>query len=187
MISQPRATLQDLVNVPEHGKAELVNGELLLMRPTGSIPGRAGGKIYISLSLQRHEEELGGGYAIPDNVGFLVDLPHRESFRPDVAWHIGDVDTMEFLRGAPIFAVEVRSEHDYGPKAERAIAAKIADYFAAGSRIVWDVDLLSTDVIKAYRADNREEPTIYRRGDTADAEPIIAGWRFSVDRLYAPR
>lgn len=185
MISKPRATMQDLYNVPEHGKAELVNGELLLMSPTGSIPGRAGGKIYISL--QRHEEEHGGGYAIPDNVGFLVDLPNRESFSPDAAWHIGDVDTMEFLQGAPIFAVEVRSEHDYGPKAERAIAAKIADYFAAGSRIVWDVDLLSADVIKAYRADNPEEPIIYRRSDTSDAEPIIAGWRFSIDRLFTTR
>ena len=185
MISKPRATLQDLVNVPEHGKAELVNGELLLMSPTGSMPGRAGGKIYISL--QRHEEEHGGGYAIPDNVGFLVDLPDRQSFSPDAAWYTGNVDTMEFLQGAPIFAVEVRSEHDYGPKAERAITTKIAVYFAAGALIVWNVDLLSTEVIKAYRAGNPHEPTIYRRSDTADAEPVITGWRFPVDRLFAIR
>ncbi len=185
MISKSHATLQDLYNVPEHGKAELVNGELMRMCPTGSIPGRAGGKIYVSL--QRHEEEQGGGYAIPDNVGFLVDLPNRESFSPDAAWHIGNVDTMEFLQGAPIFAVEVRSEHDYGPKAERAIAAKITDYFAAGTQIVWDVDLLSMDVIRAYRADSPDAPCIFRRGDTADAEPVIADWRFAVDRLFTIR
>src|SRR5205807_1962515 len=110
----------------------------VLMSPTGGIPGRAGLKI--GLSLSRHEDEHGGGVVLPDNVGFIVDLPNRESFSPDVAWHTGPVD-MGFIDGAPIFAVEVRSEGDYGPAMERAIAAKIADYFAAGTRVVWDVDL----------------------------------------------
>jgi len=49
---------------------------------------------------------------------------------------------MRFASGAPIFAVEVRSENDYGPAAERAMAAKRADYFACGTLVVWDVDLL---------------------------------------------
>ena len=40
---------------------------------------------------------------------------------------------MKFFQGAPVFAVEVRSEGDYGPRAEREMAAKRADYFAAGT------------------------------------------------------
>jgi len=56
------------------------------------------------------------------------------------------------VQGAPIFAVEVRSENDYGPAAERAMAAKRTDYFACGTLVVWDVDLLSQDVIKSYKA-----------------------------------
>ncbi len=47
---------------------------------------------------------------------------------------------MEFLEGAPIFAVEVRSENDDGPAAERAMAQKRADYFACGTLVVWDVN-----------------------------------------------
>jgi hypothetical protein len=35
-----------------------------------------------------------------------------------------------------VFAVEVRSEDDYGPAAEKALAAKRADDFAAGTRVV---------------------------------------------------
>src|SRR3712207_7434649 len=35
---------------------------------------------------------------------------------------------MKFLEGAPVFAVEVRSEGDYGPAAEQAMAEKRADY-----------------------------------------------------------
>ena len=91
---------------------------------------------------------------------------------------------MRFPEGAPIFAVEVRSENDYGPAAERAMQAKRADYFACGTLVVWDVDLLSTDVIKVYRASDPEHPTIYRRGDMAEAEPAAPGWRIAVDDLF---
>lgn len=182
MTTTSRATVQDLYNVPENGKAELVKGELIRMSPTGIAPGRASGKIYASLN--RHEEEVGGGYAVPDNVGFVVDLPNRESFSPDAAWYVGDADSMKFAQGAPRFAVEVRSENDYGPAMEAAIMQKIRDYFAAGTLVVWDVDTQSDDVIKKYSANDAGAPVIYRRGDTANAEPAVSGWRFTVNSLF---
>ena len=91
---------------------------------------------------------------------------------------------MAFVQGAPAFAVEVRSEGDYGRRAERAMARKRADYFAAGTRVVWDVDLLSPDVIKSYPASDPRNPIIYRRGDIANAEPAVPGWTFPVDELF---
>jgi Uma2 family endonuclease len=182
MMTKLRATVQDLYNIPENGKAEIVHGELVKMSPTGGKPGRAGLKI--ASSLERYEEENGGGYAIPDNVGFLVDLPDRDSFSPDTAWYTGTVIDMDFLEGAPVFAVEVRSKNDYGPAAERALARKIADYFAAGTEVVWDVDLLNADVVKVYRAENPGVPTLYRRGDMAEAEPAVPGWQFPIDNLF---
>ena len=69
---------------------------------------------------------------------------------------------MKFFEGAPVFAVEVRSEGDYGQAAETAMARKRADYFAAGTLVVWDVNLLSEEVIKCYRADSSSEPRIIR-------------------------
>lgn len=184
MITRPRATVEDLHNVPDGGKAELVNGELVLMSPTGGRPGRAGGKIFAGLN--RYEEEHGGGCAFGDSVGFLVDLPDRGSFSPDAAWYDGSIDdlNMDFLPHAPAFAVEVRSKSDYGPQEERAIFAKIQDYFAAGTQVVWDVDLLSADVVKVYRATAPDEPVVYRRGDLAEAAPAVPGWTFPVDRLF---
>jgi Uma2 family endonuclease len=79
----------------------------------------------------------------------------------------------------------VRSEGDYGPKAERAMAEKRADYFAAGTLVVWDVDLLGEAVVRVYRKDAPERPTIYRRGEVAEAEPALPGWRMPVDDLFA--
>jgi Uma2 family endonuclease len=90
---------------------------------------------------------------------------------------------MRFPEGAPIFAVEVRSENDYGPAAEQAMQEKRTDYFACGTLVAWDVDLLSEDVIKVYRASDPDNLTIYRRGETAEAEPAVSGWRLRVDDL----
>lgn len=175
-----RAIVEDLYNVSE--KAEIVKGEVVLMAPAGDWPNRAGGAIYVSLRL--HEGKAGAGRAYSDNAGFKVNLPGRESFSPDAAFYIGQSTAMRFLEGAPVFAAEVRSENDYGPKAEEAIAAKRRDYFAAGTQVVWDVDLLGKDVIKVYRATDQDNPTIYRRGDIAEAEPAVPGWQMPVNDLF---
>jgi Uma2 family endonuclease len=163
------------------GKAEIVDGRVVRMSPTGQDPGRAGGAIFISL---RAFEKKAGGVAFPDNVGFLTDLPHRKSFCPDAAFYTGPETGMKFPSQAPVFAVEVRSEGDYGPKAEREMANKRQDYFAAGTKVVWDVDLLGEDVIRVYRAELPESPKIYRRGELAEAEPAVPGWQFSVNELF---
>jgi Uma2 family endonuclease len=181
MVTKRRATIDDLYAVD--GKAELVDGEIRLMPPTGFLPGRAGHNI--TVSLRDYERRVGGGLAIPDNVAFRVTLPHRESFCPDAAFHTGQPTGMKFLDGAPVFAAEVRSEHDYGPAAEEEMRQKPADYFAAGTLVVWDVDLQSNDVVRVYRAANPEHPTVYRAGDIAEAEPAVPGWRMPVEEILA--
>ncbi|HYN89359.1 MAG TPA: Uma2 family endonuclease [Ardenticatenaceae bacterium] len=182
MHTRTAATIADLYNVPDSGKAEIVDGELVVMPPTGFWPSRASGEIFASL--REYERRTKQGYAIPDNAGFVVDLPNRSSFSPAAAFYMGRVTGMRFLEGAPVFAVELRSEGDYGPQAERDSAAKRADYLRAGTLVVWDVDLLSTDVVKTYRASDPHEPTIYRRGDVANAEPALPGWSIPVDDLF---
>lgn len=180
MSTKTRATIEDLYKV--EGKAELVNGEIVKMPPAGDEPNVVGGEIFVSL--RAYARRTGRGKAYTDGIGFHVHLPHREAFGPDAAYHIGPRTGMRFLEGAPIFAVEVRSENDYGPAAERALAEKRADYFACGTQVVWDVDLLSPDVIKSYKGNDPEHPVIFRRGDIADAEPAVPGWRMPVDELF---
>ncbi len=177
-----QTALEALTLVPENGKAEIINGEVVPMPPTGFLPGYAAGEIYVSL--RDYARRTRSGYALPDNIGFLVNLPNRQSFSPDAAFYTGIPTGMKFLTGAPIFAVEVRSENDYGPQAEREMADKRRDYFAAGTLVVWDVDLLSDDVVKVYRAADPENPIIYRRSETAEAEPAVPGWRMLVDELF---
>lgn len=211
MSLKTKATIEDLYRVPENGKAELVNGELVIMTATGFLPGFAGGEIYSSLRDYGFASKR--GYGLPDNVGYLVnlppregvsvwwestkgwqelvtDLPKRNSFSPDAGFFTGTLPRQlgKFLEGVPIFAVEVRSENDYGETAEKEIAAKRVDYFDAGTMVVWDVDVLRGQLIKVYRAGERgtPNPTIYRRGEIAEAEPAVPGWRMAVEQLFPP-
>jgi Uma2 family endonuclease len=180
MDTKTRATIEDLYKV--EGKAELVNGEIVEMPPAGEDPGAA--SLEIAVSLRAYARRIGQGRAYGDGVGFHVNLPHREAFSPDVAYHIGPRMGMRFTEGAPVFAVEVRSEYDYGPAAERAMVEKRADYFACGTLVVWDVDLQSPEVIKSYKASDPEHPVMFRRGEVADAEPAVPGWQMAVDELF---
>jgi Uma2 family endonuclease len=153
---------------------------------TGRKPGRVGGRIY--RSLDDHAAATKRGEAFPDNVGFTVPmLPSgRESFSPDASLHEGPfpADPMRFLIGPPKFAAEVRSEGDYAAGAEIEMADKRAEYFLAGTEVVWDVDTLN-ECIYAYHVSDPDHPKVFRRGDLADAEPAVPGWRVAVDWIFA--
>ncbi len=175
------ATVEDLYRV--EGKAELVDGEILHMHGSGDLHGIATGNIFVSLHSYVKQHRVGVAYG--DNTVFLCDLPNRRSFSPDCCYYTGPRAGKKFLPQPPVFAVEVRGQEDVGPGAERRMARKRADYFAAGTEVVWDVDLDSDDTIHVYRNDNPEAPTVYRRGETAEAEPAVPGWTFAVDELWA--
>ena len=181
MSTRTPATLEDLARAP--GKAELVSGEVVLTSPTGDLPNSAA--FEVSVSLKSYADATGTGRAVPDNAAFRVNLPHRGSFSPDAAWYTGPRTGMDFYAGAPAFAAEVRSKGDYGPRAEQEMQQKRADYFAAGTLVVWDVDLLDEAVVRKYLPGSAATPAaVFRQGETADAEPAVPGWRMPVDHLF---
>jgi Uma2 family endonuclease len=180
MTQAKTATLEDLARVS--GKVELVDGRIVTFEPDGFRVGYAADAI--RSSLHEYGKRTRSEYALGGTVAFVVDLPHRKTLSPHTAFYTGATIDIKFPEGAPVFAVEVRSEGDYGPKAEKDMAAKRADYFAAGTLIVWDVDMLSLEVVRAYHTGNPDKPLIYRRGDSANAEPAVPDWAMQVDELF---
>lgn len=180
-VAPKRATLADLMRA--EGKAELINGEVVRFMATGHLPNVVAGRIFRRLA--DYADTAGRGVVYTDNVGFAVPelMSGRESFSPDASYFTGQTpaDPMKFVEGAPDFAIEVRSDCDYGPAGERAMAAKRADYFEAGTLVVWDVDPLAK-LVHRYRP-NEPAPTTFGPGTEADAEPAVPGWRLSVDWL----
>jgi Uma2 family endonuclease len=183
-VIQSRATLDDLYRTP--GKAELIDGRIVHFMATGLKPNRVAGRIF--RSLDDYSEQIGKGVALTDNMGFSVaELPSgRESFSPDAAYYSGPLlrDSMRFIEGPPTFGAEVRSENDYGDAAEAEMAEKRADYFAAGTLVIWDVDPMA-ECVHVYHASDPSQPTTYRRGQVAEAEPAVPGWRVAVDWIFA--
>jgi Uma2 family endonuclease len=181
------ATLDDLYRV--EGKAELIGGRIVPIMPTGRRPNLVAGRIYRSLA--GHVDGLAPGpdrgEVYTDNMGFAVPelTSGRQSFSPDVSYYVGPfpADAMRFVEGAPTFAVEVRSENDYGPAAEAELVAKRADYFEAGTSVVWDVDPRD-DRVRVYRASAPDQPETFLRGQEVDADPAVPGWRMSVDWIF---
>ena len=177
-----RATLDDLMRT--EGKAELIGGRVVTYMASGDMPSTVA--FEIARKLADYVDATGRGKAYADGTGFAVEeLPSgRESFSPDAAYFTGPrpMNRMRFIEGVPDFAVEVRSENDYGPAAERDMAAKRADYFAAGTLVVWDVDP-DAEEVRVYRADRPLEPAVYGLGAHADAEPAVPGWTLDVSWL----
>src|SRR3954453_15125856 len=147
---QVAATLDDLYRV--EGKAELIGGRIVPIMPTGRLPNLVA--VRILRSLAAHVDLLGRGEAFTDNMGFAVPelSSGRQSFSPDVSYYLGPfpANRMRLIEGPPTFAVEVRSEGDYGPSAESEMAAKRADYFEGGTKVVWDVDRIA-ECVRVYR------------------------------------
>ena len=73
MDRKARATIKDLYKVPDDGKAEIVNGDIVLMPPTGAEPNYAAGEIFASL--REYVRRTKNGRAVTDNAGFRVNLP----------------------------------------------------------------------------------------------------------------
>jgi Uma2 family endonuclease len=167
--TQTTATLEDLYRVKS--KAELIAGRIVHLMATGRKPSRVAFRI--ARSLDDYAEVTGQGEAYGDNLGYAVPelSSGRQSFSPDASYFRGPfpANEMRFLEGPPTFAVEVRSE---------------TDYFEAGTPVVWDVDPIA-ECIRVYRADAPDRPVTFGRGQEADAEPAVPGWRMAVDRVFA--
>ena len=175
------ATVADLYRT--EGKAELIDGRIVLYPPKGRAPSSAKGKILCSL--HDHAERTGVGEANSTSLGYVIPrLPNgRESFCADTSYYRGPLpdDPWSFIYGTPTFAVEVRGEPDFGPVADAQMADKREDYFQAGTLVVWDVDPLA-HTISVYR--RHQTPIVFQRGQTADAEPAVPGWRITVDEVF---
>ena len=183
-LAQPRATLDDLYKV--EGKAELIAGRIKHFMPSGATPTSVA--FEIAISLRGHCRRIRRGVAFPDGIGYAMVPPlpsGRESFSPDASYYDGPMpaDLMRFIVGPPTFGAEVRSEGDYGPKAELEMAFKRDEYFQAGTQAVWDVDPIA-ETVTLYRASDLTTPVVFRRGDTAHAEPAVPGWTMPVDAIF---
>lgn len=113
-----------------------VNGELIIMPPTGGETGNRNFEIYIDLGIWNRQTRL--GKAFDSSTGFR--LPKGGTRSPDVSWvrmerwnTLTEEQRRKFLPLCPDFAVELVSETDDVEETRK----KMQEYIDNGLRLGW--------------------------------------------------
>lgn len=171
----------DFVHLPENANKwfELDRGGVIEMPPPNVLHGvvcRRMGR-YLDQFLDEH----GGGYVAGNDSGVILARDPDIVRGPDVAVFadakvIADVPP-KYGEVAPILAVEVLSPNDRAGRVNR----KIADYFQAGTKLVWLFDPESFTVI-VHRLNGA--PQILDITGTLDGEDVIPGFQCKLADIY---
>jgi Uma2 family endonuclease len=143
-------TAEELFDMGDIGRCELIDGEIVRMSPSGAEHGRVA--MNLGAILRQHVKAHGLGKVFAAETGFK--LAPRRVRAPDVAFVRAERLTQgipaKFFDGAPDLAVEVVSPSDSWPDVE----AKVEDWLARGARSCWVVDPKARRVV-VYRPDGR--------------------------------
>ena len=176
-------TADDLLARPDDGnRRELSLGRLISEPPAGFQHGDIGARILVLLASHVRTGSL--GRVVGADTGFVLGRAPDTVRAPDVAFvcaerlkSLGQVK--EFFPGAPDLAVEVLSP------SERAgtIHAKVADYLAAGTRLVWVVDP-EGKAVTVYRS--LLSPRSVSGAQLLDGEEVLPGFAVTVSEIFEP-
>ncbi len=173
-------TVDDLYTLPDDGRSHELQQGLLLAEP---LPGARHGRVLsaIDWALSKLVREHTLGVVLSGDTGFILARSPDTVRGPDVAFvsrerfeSVGDIPTA--FPGPPDLAVEVLSPSDRPGD----VHAKVADYLAAGTLLVWIIDP-ATLRVTVY------PPLLTHRvlgaADTLDGGDVIPGFAVRVEDL----
>ena len=133
-------------------RTELVRGDLIVMAPAGGRHGQVAHTLALFIGIHVRDRNLGRVFAA--ETGFTLRRDPDTVRAPDVAFVAGERLATEgspagFLEMAPDLAAEVVSPGD----SATAVRDKVADWLAAGARLVWVVSPETRSVV-VHRQDH---------------------------------
>lgn len=188
MISTARTALVTATELPalssrlsvEGKRTELVRGDLIVMTPAGGRHGQVAHRVGLVIGNHVLDRNLGRVFAA--ETGFLLQRDPDTVRAPDAAFVAGErLGTGEvaagFLEMAPDLAVEVVSPGD----SATAVQAKVDDWLAAGTRLVWVVDPETRTVI-VHRPGGAV--VVVPEAGTLDGAPVFSDFSVRVRDLF---
>jgi Uma2 family endonuclease len=180
ILEKPSFTPEDLLELPDGKRFELVDGQLV-EKPMSALSSWIGGRLYKLLSNHCDPEDL--GWIWPGDCGFqcFPGAPNKVR-KPDVAFVARGRLTIEqlavgHLRLAPDLAVEVVSLNDLFEEVDK----KVEEYLQAGVKLVWVV-CPATRQVYAHRADGTV--TKMREHQELTGGDVVPGFRCQVRDLF---
>ena len=178
---RPLRTAEALFELPDDGyRYELVEGELVRMTPTGAEHGTV--TACLSHVLREYVLEHDAGACCGAETGFILRRAPDIVRAPDAAFvsreRIPKTGIPKsYWPFAPDLAVEVPSPSDRFAD----IQIKIAEYFSAGTRLVWVVEP-ATRTVHVYRSP-RDVQVVGDDGELS-GEGVLPSFRCAVRRLF---
>lgn len=178
-------TAEELLHMEKPGRSdydfELVCGELVRVTPAGGEHGALAGFLTVELGGFVRAHRLGTIYVA--ETGFVLSRDPDTVRAPDISFvsrnrPAGGRAPRGFVEGPPDLAIEIRSPDN----TSKELAAKTADYLAAGARLVWIVEPRSRQV-QVHRP-NQPAVTL-SVGDTLDGGDVVSGFTLRISELFA--
>jgi len=179
------ADLMELDRQPQVGYEpklyELSRGRLITMSPAGALHGMYGNLIAHFITLYVLPRKL--GYVTAAETGYILDLPGKGATvrAPDVGFIRQDqlpngMPETGYIPAPPDLAIEIVSPND----AADEIEAKIQDYLAGGTRLIWYFypKTRTLHVITASGARRLSE------NDTLDGGDVLPGFTLALKDLF---
>jgi Uma2 family endonuclease len=174
-------TAEEVVRISLPGKqVELVRGRLVVREP----PGTWHGAIAANLAYQLNDfvRRAGLGIVFAQDTGFKIASKPDTVRAPDVAFVARERADQIPARGyadlAPDLLAEILSPDDRPAE----VLAKVAEWLAAGTKLVWVVDPERREV-RAYRGDGGM--SILREHDALDGEAVLPGFRCPLPQVFS--
>jgi Uma2 family endonuclease len=179
LLTQRLYTAEELEQLPNEERYELIRGELCLMPNNSAEHGYITAQLSGRLIVYVEDNDL--GYCFAAETRFVIELKPDTTMGPDFAFvakdRIAAIPRKGYLRLAPDLVVETRSPGD----AQAEFGLKIARWLQAGVRIVWALDP-STQTLTVHRTGVM--PQILTKQDTVSGEEVLPGFAYPLGRLF---
>jgi Uma2 family endonuclease len=174
-------TAADVERISLPGKqVELVRGQLIVREPPGTRHGAIAAKLAYYLSDFVQRQRLGIVFA--QDTGFKITRDPDTVRAPDVAFvgrdRADQIPARGYAEVAPDLLAEILSPED----APAEVLAKVADWLAAGTKLVWLVDPQRSEV-RIYRQDG--SLSVLRENDSLEGEDVLPGFTCPVIHVFS--
>jgi Uma2 family endonuclease len=165
-------TADELERISIPGKVtELIRGRLVVHEPPGTWHGAISARLTCLLGDFVHRRGL--GMLFSQDTGFKIGTDPDTVRAPDVAFvareRVGVIRERGYAALAPDLLAEVLSPDDRPAE----VLAKVADWLAAGTRIVWLIDPQRRDA-RVYRPDG--SLSVLGSDDSLEGEDVLPGF-----------
>jgi Uma2 family endonuclease len=161
-------------------QVELVRGRLVVREPPGTRHGAIAANLtcLVGAFVRRH----GLGVVFAQDTGFKITSDPDTVRGPDVAFVARERTDRIPARGYAALAPDLLAEILSPDDAPAEVLAKVADWLAAGTSLVWLVDPQRTEV-RVYRRDG--SLAVLREKDSLDGEDVLPGFACPLEDVFA--